>query len=85
MTAEHCRQLQWGDFMEHNCKELLEYKKPTYGSIDEYEECINRKAQALVDSAIGTGVTLGDFFAAIDDFVEVAKKAKELAAKQTRL
>ena len=71
--------------MEHNCKELLEYKKLRTSTFEEYEDCLNRKASVLVDSAVGTGMTLGDFFAAMDALPEVAEKAKKLAAKKTTL
>lgn len=68
--------------MKHDCTELLECKHFPTSSIDEYEDCINRKAAILVDSAVGTGMTLGDFFVAMDTLNEVAEKAKELVAKQ---
>nr|DAQ07170.1 MAG TPA: hypothetical protein [Caudoviricetes sp.] len=72
-------------FMKHDCRELLEYKKPTYGSLDEYEECINRKARVLADSAVGTGMTLKEFFLAMDTLGEVAEKAKEFMTEQVVL
>lgn len=71
--------------MKHDCRELLECKHFPTNSIDEYEDCINRKASVLVDSAVGTGMTLGDFFAAMNALNEVAEKAKELVTKQVVL
>lgn len=71
--------------MKHDCIELLECKHLPTNSIDEYEECINRKAAVLVDSAVGTGMTLEDFFAAMDDFVEVSIRAKKFAASRAIL
>ena len=68
--------------MEHNCKELLEYKRLRTSTFEEYEDCLNRKAAVLVDSAVGTGMTLSDFFAAMDALPEVAEKAKELVTSQ---
>lgn len=71
--------------MDHSCKELLECKRAMTSSIDEYEDCLDRKAAVLVDSAAGTNITLGDFFAAMDELSEVAHKAKNLAASRTVL
>ena len=69
-------------FRKHDCIELLECKHFPTNSINEYEDCINRKAAVLVDSAVGTGMTLGDFFAAMNALNEVAEKAKELVTSQ---
>lgn len=71
--------------MKHDCRELLEYKRPSSGSTTDYTDCLERKAAIFVDSAVGAGLTLEDFFAAMDDLCEVAERAKKLAARQTKL
>lgn len=71
--------------MKHDCRELLEYKRLASGSTTDYTDCLDRKAAVLVDSAVGTGLTLEDFFMAMDDLCEVAERAKKLAARQTKL
>lgn len=71
--------------MKHDCRELFEYKRLASSSITDYTNCLDRKAAILVDSAIGAGLTLEDFFAAMDDLCEVAEMAKKLAARQTKL
>lgn len=67
--------------MNHDCKELFEYKN-ALKSYDAYKDCVARKASILVDSAIGTGMTLEQFFHAMDELTVVVEKAKKLAANR---
>lgn len=40
------------DFMRHDCRELLEYKRLASDSIADYTDCLDRKAAVFVDSAV---------------------------------